>query len=139
MEGTGAVGQQLTCKPEHWNGAPPPAFTYKWLRSGTKEVVGSGATYTVEEADRLHKLSCEVTGENAYGKATAKSSNEVEVPGTPPSNTELAENRRRPAGGKQIDLRTGQMVRRSEPRNSSTSGFGTARRSVSRRKKPTKS
>ncbi len=89
VEGSGAVGQQLTCKPEHWNGSPSPAFTYKWLRSGTKEVVGSGATYTVEEADRLHGLSCEVTGENAYGKATAKSSNEVQVPGTPPSNTEL--------------------------------------------------
>ena len=89
VEGTGAVGQQLTCKPEHWNGSPPPTFTYKWLRTGTKEPVGTGATYTVEEADQLHKLSCEVTGENPYGKATAKSSNEVEVLGTPPSNTEL--------------------------------------------------
>ncbi len=73
VEGTGAVGQQLTCKPEQWNGAPPPTFTYKWLRTGTKEPVGTGATYTIEEADRLHGLSCEVTGENPYGKATAKS------------------------------------------------------------------
>lgn len=89
VEGTGAVGQQLTCKPEHWSGEPPPTFTYRWLRSGTKEPVGTGATYTVEEADRLHKLSCEVTGENPYGKATAKSSNEVEVPGSPPSDIEL--------------------------------------------------
>ncbi len=89
VEGTGAVGQQLTCKPERWNGAPPPAFTYKWLRSGSKEAVGTGATYTVEEADRLHGLSCEVTGENAYGKATVKSYNEVAVPGTAPRNTEL--------------------------------------------------
>ncbi len=91
VEGTGAVGGQLTCKPEHWNGAPPPAFTYKWLRSETKGavVVGTGATYTIEEADRLHGLSCEVTGENPYGKATAKSSNEVQVSGSPPSNSEL--------------------------------------------------
>ena len=89
VEGTGAVGQQLTCRPEQWSGSPPPAFTYRWLRTGSKEPVGTGATYTVEEADRLHKLSCEVTGENAYGKATAKSSNEVEVPGSVPANTEL--------------------------------------------------
>ncbi len=89
VEGTGAVGQQLTCKPDNWNGAPPPAFTYKWLRSGSKEAVGTGATYTIEEADRLHGLSCEVTGENPYGKATVKSENEVAVPGTAPRNTEL--------------------------------------------------
>lgn len=88
VEGKGTVGQQLTCNPGAWKGAPPPAFTYKWLRSPSKEAVGTGTTYTIEEADRLHKLSCEVTAENLYGKATAKSSNEIEVPGTPPSNTE---------------------------------------------------
>jgi len=89
VSGIIAVGQQLTCSPGSWEGAPPPTFTYKWLRSGSKEAVGTGTTYTIEEADRLHKLSCEVTAENLYGKASAKSSNEVEVPGSAPTNTEL--------------------------------------------------
>jgi len=86
--GTGAVGQQLTCAPEKWKGAPPPTFTYKWWRDHEEIAGAAGASYTIQTADQVHKLSCEVTAENASGKAKAKSSNEVEVVGSPPSNTE---------------------------------------------------
>ena len=46
--------------------------------------MATGATYTVETADQLHKLSCKVTGENSSGKAEAKRENSVEVPGSGP-------------------------------------------------------
>jgi hypothetical protein len=84
VEGNVAVGQQLTCKPEEWKGAPPPTFTYQWFRSGNSEAIATGSTYTIETADQLHTLSCKVTATNSYGKAEAKSSNSVEVPGSAP-------------------------------------------------------
>ena len=84
VEGNVAVGQQLTCKPEKWKGAPPPTFTYQWLRSGDSEPIATGSTYTIESADQLHTLSCKVTATNSYGKAEAKSANSVEVPGSAP-------------------------------------------------------
>ena len=84
VEGNVAVGQQLTCKPEEWKGAPPPTFTYQWFRSGDSEAIATGSTYTIETADQLHTLSCKVTATNSYGKAEAKSSNSVEVPGSAP-------------------------------------------------------
>jgi hypothetical protein len=88
--GTGGVGQQLTCKSGQWKGAPPPTFTYQWLREKTEKISGAtGSTYTIVEADQLHAISCEVTAESGSEKASAKSSNEVKVPGSPPSNTEL--------------------------------------------------
>jgi hypothetical protein len=63
--GTGAVGQQLTCKPGQWKGAPPPTFTYQWLREKTEKIAGAtGATYTIVEKDQLRALSCEVTAES---------------------------------------------------------------------------
>ena len=88
--GSGAVGQQLTCKPGQWKGAPPPTFSYQWLREKSEKIAGAtGATYTIVEADQLRALSCEVTAESGSEKASAKSSNEVKVPGSAPSNTEL--------------------------------------------------
>jgi hypothetical protein len=75
VSGTPAVGQPLTCLPGIWNGAPPPAFTYQWLRDGTSMASATGSTYTIELADEGHLLSCEVTATNGEGGAEAKSSN----------------------------------------------------------------
>jgi hypothetical protein len=87
--GSGTVGQQLTCSPGSWKGAPAPTFKYEWLRNGSAITGAIGATYTIQEADQLHALSCKVTATNSYGEAKAESSNKVEVSGSPPSNTEL--------------------------------------------------
>lgn len=86
--GSGTVGQQLTCSSGSWKGAPPPTFKYEWLRNGSGITGATGATYTVQEADQLHALSCKVSATNSYGEAKAESSNKVEVSGSPPANTE---------------------------------------------------
>jgi hypothetical protein len=67
------VGQQLKCLRGLWNGQPPPAFTYQWLRDGTSIPSATSANYTVELADQGHELSCKVTATNSEGSADASS------------------------------------------------------------------
>ncbi len=79
VSGTPAVGQQLTCIRGIWNGQPPPAFTYRWLRDGTGIPAARSGTYTVELADQGHLLSCEVIATNTEGTTEAESSNAVAI------------------------------------------------------------
>lgn len=79
LSGTPAVGQQLTCLRGIWNGQPPPAFTYQWLRDGKSIPSAIGGTYTVELADQGHVLSCDVTATNTEGAAEAESSNALAI------------------------------------------------------------
>jgi hypothetical protein len=79
VSGTPAVGQRLTCLRGIWNAAPPPAFTYQWLRDGTSIASATGSTYTVELADQGHLLSCDVTATNSEGRAEAGSSNGIAI------------------------------------------------------------
>jgi hypothetical protein len=81
VSGTPAVGQQLTCLRGIWNGAPPPAFTYQWLRDGTSIASATSSTYTVELADQGHLLSCDVAATNSEGSAEAESSNGLAILG----------------------------------------------------------
>ncbi|MGA2320593.1 MAG: hypothetical protein ABSG95_07600 [Solirubrobacteraceae bacterium] len=79
VSGTAAVGQQLTCQRGIWNGEPPPAFTYQWLRDGTSIASATSSTYTVELADEGHRLSCEVTATNSEGRTEALSGNSLTI------------------------------------------------------------
>jgi len=75
VSGTAAVGQVLTCLRGIWNGAPPPTFTYQWLRDGTSIPSATASTYTVTLADEGHLLSCDVTATNTAGSVEAESGN----------------------------------------------------------------
>lgn len=73
VSGPPAVGQQLKCLRGVWNGQPPPAFTYQWLRDGTSIASGTSSSYTIELSDQGHRLSCKVSATNSEGKAEAES------------------------------------------------------------------
>jgi hypothetical protein len=79
VSGTPAVGLQLRCLRGLWNGQPPPAFAYQWLRDGTAVPSATNSSYTVELADQGHSLSCRVTASNGEGSAEAQS-NSVAIP-----------------------------------------------------------
>lgn len=89
ISGTPEVGKTLTCREGSWNGVPPPTFTFQWLRDGGE--IGSAilSTYTVEQADQGHSLSCRVTGANSAGHSAAVSANVAIPAGSEPSNKGL--------------------------------------------------
>jgi hypothetical protein len=84
--GAPAVGQQLTCLPGRWDGAPPPQFTYQWLSDGTSIPSATASSYTVARKDRGASISCAVTARDNAGTAEA-TSNSVAIPGSAPQNT----------------------------------------------------
>jgi hypothetical protein len=76
--GTPSVGSILSCEAGLWTGYPKPEFSYRWLRGTqaieTEAIEGATAgTYTVKAADRGQALTCEVTGTNPAGVASARS------------------------------------------------------------------
>jgi len=73
VSGNSAVGEKLTCAPGTWNGAPPPSFTYEWLRDGASIGSATSGTYTAEGVDLGHALSCHVVASNTEGSAEAES------------------------------------------------------------------
>jgi hypothetical protein len=79
LQGTGAVGEVLTCTMGNWNGEPT-SYAYAW-KSNTAAVGGTGDTYTVAESDAGHSITCTVTATNAAGSTTAPPSNAVHVDG----------------------------------------------------------
>lgn len=83
--GTPAVGQTLLCSNGSWTGSPAPTFAYQWLRDGSAIAGAASVAYVAQAADQGHALSCEATGTNGYGHASAKSSNSLAVPAPPPA------------------------------------------------------
>lgn len=81
--GTPQVGESLTCVRGSWRGAPPPEYTYRWLRDKST-VIGVTNVYTLTTADRGHAVSCVVKAKNIEGEAEAESSNGVYIGGSPP-------------------------------------------------------
>jgi hypothetical protein len=79
VSGTPLVGQPLTCLRGIWEGKPPPAFAYQWLRDGVSIAAATNSTYTVELADQGHLLSCYVIATNSEGSVQAESSNGLAV------------------------------------------------------------
>jgi hypothetical protein len=79
VSGTPAVLQQLTCGHGTWNAAPPPVFTYQWLRDGASIAAATSSMYTVAPGDVGHRLSCEVTATNSEGTGKAESANALAI------------------------------------------------------------
>jgi hypothetical protein len=81
--GTPSVGSILSCEAGLWTGYPKPEFKYRWLR-GEEAIEGAtSSSYTVQAPDRGQALTCEVTGTNPAGVASARS---VSVKVEPSSN-----------------------------------------------------
>jgi hypothetical protein len=90
VSGKPAVGETIGCSTGTWNGSPPPALTYQWVRDpGSEETIvesASASTYRVSPADEGHSLACRVTATNDVGSASALSGNTLHIPGTKPEN-----------------------------------------------------
>ena len=85
-----AVGSTLTINspPGTWNGYLPPTFTYQWFRGASPiSPAQTGSSYIIVAADLGFAITCNVTGTNASGSATATSSNSITPTGVPMINT----------------------------------------------------
>ena len=87
LAGVAAIGQQLTCSPGEWTGAP--TFSYQFVRStaaGDVGVVATGAqpAYVVTAEDAGTALRCVVSAVNPGGASVASSAPSPLVPGPPP-------------------------------------------------------
>jgi hypothetical protein len=71
--GTAAVGRTLTCRPAMFAGDAPLTSAVQWQRDGKPVAEATRSTYEVTLADATHRLTCRVTASNAYGQATATS------------------------------------------------------------------
>ena len=86
IQGTAAVGQQLTCTQGTWSNAPT-GYTYSWRRDGGE--VATAAQYTLTAADAGRSITCVVTATNAGGSASAGSGAvSPPAPVAAPQNTE---------------------------------------------------
>jgi hypothetical protein len=80
ISGSAALGATLTCNRGIWKGAPPPTFSYQWVRDGVAIASATASTYIVEPADQGHLLSCDVVAANTEGRVEVESSNAVAIP-----------------------------------------------------------
>jgi len=101
ISGEPTVGQQLSCSPGTWVGAPAPTFTYQWLLDGTAIPAATASTFTVANADRGLTLYCEVTASNGEGSETA-TSNGIHIKGTRPEDIELPQISGSPTAGQPL-------------------------------------
>ncbi len=63
------VGDQVSCDPGTWSGAP--SFGFEWLRSGTAVPGATGQAYTLTGADAGQQIVCRVIATNQAGSAQA--------------------------------------------------------------------
>jgi hypothetical protein len=98
ITGKSELGQTLTASPGAWNGTPPIAFAYQWLRCDSPAVacvgIATTPTYVVQTADAGKVLQVVVTASNSVGSSKAASG--VTQPVT--AVTKL------PSGGLSIDI-----------------------------------
>ena len=80
ISGSAALGATLTCNRGIWKGAPPPTFSYQWLRDGVAIASATASTYVIEAADQGHLLSCDVVAANSEGRVEVESTNALAVP-----------------------------------------------------------
>jgi len=76
-------GETLTCLGGEWTGAPPPEFSYRWLRDGAEVSGVSGYVYKVQSIDLGRTLVCVVTATNKEGKSEAETAG-IDIPSGPP-------------------------------------------------------
>ncbi|CAB4912415.1 unannotated protein [freshwater metagenome] len=91
IQGTVAVGQQLTCTQGSWSNAPT-GYAYSWRRDGGE--VATGSQYTPTSADAGRAITCVVTASNAGGSSSATSP--AVTPPTPTTPVAAPANTARP-------------------------------------------
>ena len=73
ISGSTPVGSTLTTTDGTWTGTPTPTFTYQWYRGASSIGGATASTYVTIIADTSLAITCQVTGTNIGGSATATS------------------------------------------------------------------
>ncbi len=76
VQGTGVVGQTLTCTMGIWTNAPT-SYTYAWQRAGVAISGATASNYVLVAADSGKAIGCIVTGTNGAGSTAAPISNTI--------------------------------------------------------------
>lgn len=71
LNGSGRVGTKVTVNSGKWSGRPTPSLTYSWLLDGKAISGATASSYTCLASDDRRSLSCQVTAQNASGRASA--------------------------------------------------------------------
>ena len=81
ISGTQVVGSSLSTTNGTWTGSPAPTFTYQWYRGATIINGATSSAYTLVQADagNTSNITCQVTGTNGLGSATATSNTLVQI------------------------------------------------------------
>lgn len=80
LQGTGAVGETLTCTMGNWEGEPK-LYSSAWVSDAGEEPLAYGSEYVVQPSDAGHSITCVVQATNSHGSTTAPPSNAVAIPG----------------------------------------------------------
>lgn len=67
ITGTASVGSTLTVSNGTWTGTGI-TYTYAWVASGSKKVIGTAGTYVLTSAEQTKTVTCTVTATNSAGK-----------------------------------------------------------------------
>ncbi len=81
IEGAPQVGETLRCSVATPSGEPTPSVSYEWLANG--KPIAPGQSFLVPTEDAEASITCEVTAQNAGGKAT-RTSSAVKIAGSAP-------------------------------------------------------
>ena len=110
LVGLPVVGQTLYCSSGEWSNALS-TYSYTWLRDGVAISGQTESTYTVQEADEGHTITCEVTATNPAGP-TSVTTNSIMVPVVGlPVNTEAPKVTGTPAVGQALSCSDGEWLR----------------------------
>ena len=73
ISGDTVEGSVLTTTNGTWSGSPSPTYTYQWRANGSNISGATASTYTTVTADVGDTITCQVTGTNTEGSASAVS------------------------------------------------------------------
>lgn len=81
ISGSQVVGSTLSTTNGTWTGSPAPTYTYQWYRGATLITGATSSTYTLVQADagNASNITCQVTGTNTFGNATATSNTLAQI------------------------------------------------------------
>jgi hypothetical protein len=69
--GQARVARTLTCRRGSWNGTPPLAFRYRWLRGGRPIRRATSVRYRLTRREAGALVACRVQATNVAGSAEA--------------------------------------------------------------------
>lgn len=75
VQGSGKVGEALTCTMGNWDGEPT-LYEYRWLSDAPADL-SAGSSYVVAMTDVGHTICCVVTATNPNGSTAAAPSNGI--------------------------------------------------------------